>query len=863
MAGGSFDRDRLIRHNLERFLEPSGKSLSLWQAIYGIAPLVPLAMAFICGICVQYIGGLSPWPAVLLAGVAVVLFFLTFLFSCANQSRIVVGSISVVLLFFAGGMLRYAAFDTPGPDHLIRLVGQQRRLATLEGVILSQVYHDQRSDWAFARYFPTPPQSSFYLSLHAVQTPDGLIAASGTVRVQVGQIAEHLNAGDRVRLYCWLGPFSGAANPGQFDMRVSMHRRGVLLGASVVAADGVEILAHRQDGPMARLRERLTAYADGALFEEADYPDRSAALATALLLGQRSDLDPATYAAFQRTGLAHFISLSGMHVGILAGSLWAVSRFLGLPKPLRAVFCLVLLLGYGLVVPPRPPTVRAIFLACFFLTSVLFNRRIRPLNTLALSAMVLLAARPADVFSASWQLSFSTVLGILVLYDPICKRLLSWTVFKVVEVADTHVLERSAVQAALQGLYHMMRLLAVGLAAWLGGAGFLLYHFNSITPLASVWTVLAMPWVLGVLYAGYIKVALAPFFPTLSLVCAIVLDYCCRGLAYTVSVFAQLSWSEVLVGAVPIWAVAVGYLALYLIRFAPRPVTGRICLIAVLIFAAAGWKHARNDRDTLTMTCLSVGHGQAINVSFPDRTAWLIDAGSITHKDPGTRTVLPYLRYRGIGSLDAIVLTHGDMDHFNGLPEVVARMPSAAVFANASVFEKAQQSSSVSYLKQHLRQTHNALRPIEDLAALPGGVTVRMLWPDAETAQDSSLSDNDRSQVVWIEYAGRSLLLCGDVEPYAQNAIMRRWPTLKADVVVLPHHGSMTTLDKQFVAAFEPSVVIASCAAGRLGNAFVPTADSAVEAFYTPVDGAVTVTIKADGTLCAVGFKSQKTVHLN
>ena len=488
MAGRSYDRDRLIRHNLDRFLDPQHERSSAKEAFFWSAPLLLPAIAFIGGICIQAFLDLPVWAGVLMAMFAAIVLTSTVFISNHPSRLIVISSAATMTVFCAGGMLRYAAFALPEPTHLIRLVGTERRLATIEGVIISPIHHDDRTGWAFAPYFPTPPQSSFYLSVRSLETSSGSETASGLVRVQVAETARHLTQGDYVRLYSWLNAFDGAANPGQFDMRSYMHRRGVLLAASVPSADGVKVLAQGQDGWTAALRQRLKGYVSGALFEDADLPHESAALASALLLGERGDLDTKTYAAFKRTGLAHFISLSGMHVGILAGSLWGLRRLMGLPKPVRAAICLILLFSYGLVVPPRPPTVRAIFLACFFFSAVLINRRTRPLNTLALSAIVLLLVRPGDLFSASWQLSFSTVLGIILLYDPINQRLLSWTIFKAVEGLPTRWTEYGAAQWIFKCGDSFVRLLSVGIAAWLGGAGFLLYHFHGINPLAALWT---------------------------------------------------------------------------------------------------------------------------------------------------------------------------------------------------------------------------------------------------------------------------------------------------------------------------------------------------------------------------------------
>ncbi len=781
-------------------------------------------------------------------------FILSFFVYANARPSVVISFAAAVLCFVCAGMLRYAAFATPAPDHIVRLAGIERRLATLEGVIVSDIRHDTRSGWAFASYFPTPPQSSFYLSAQAIAAPDGLRKTTGLVRVQVAELARHLCQGDRVRLVCWLDGFDAAANPGQFDMQAYMHQQGVWLGASVPAADGVEVLARGQSGLMMTIRQRLTALAGGALLEDADYPADSAAMAAALLLGQRSDLDAATNAAFNRTGLTHIISLSGMHVALLAGSLWSVTLLFGLPKPLRAAICLALLLAYGLAVPPRGPTVRAIFLGCFFFSAVILNRQTRPLNTLALSAMVLLLVRPAELFSPSWQLSFSAVLGILVLYEPLYQRLMSWSVFKAVAVLPKTAIESRTAQWTLKAVDIFMRMMAVGLAAWLAGAGFLLYHFYALTPLSPLWTVLTAPPVTVLLYAGYLKIVLTPVFPTLGLLCGVVVDWCCRVFTAMTLLFAAVPLSELRTGTVGAGWVAVGYAALAAVRFAPRRIAlaALVCLIG--LFGLLGWTQGRSG-DALAATCLSVGHGQAVHVAFPDGTDWLIDAGSISQKDPGGRTVLPYLRYRGTAALDAVILTHGDMDHLNGLPEIVSGLPTRGVYANASVLEKAKTSSSASYLVQRLNAAGHRLAPVAKIP-LPKIADVRMLWPDDRTAADTAIDDNNKSQVIWIGFAGRSILLCGDVEQYAQDILMQRFADVTADVIVLPHHGSTVNLNPAFITHFQPRFVIASCAASRQPTAYTPPPDSGIAAFYTPIHGAVTAVISPDGKIMVNGHCS-------
>jgi competence protein ComEC len=105
-----------------------------------------------------------------------------------------------------------------------------------------------------------------------------------------------------------------------------------------------------------------------------------------------------------------------------------------------------------------------------------------------------------------------------------------------------------------------------------------------------------------------------------------------------------------------------------------------------------------------------------------------------------------------------------------------------------------------------------------------------------------------------LEYASRKILLCGDIEAHAQNLFCQAYPALNVDVLLLPHHGSTTNLDPQFIERLSPEIIIASCARRNLSNAYRPPADSDAQCFYTPTDGAVTVKIKADGAISAAGF---------
>ena len=287
-------------------------------------------------------------------------------------------------------------------------------------------------------------------------------------RVQILEPVAHVRPGNTVRVDCWLSHFSPPANPGQFDLQKHMHRRGVYLAASVPIAEGIEVV-NPSESLLPKTRSALYHLASDALLDETATDNTVRSLTSALLLGQRQDLSPRIMAAFRSTNLAHFISLSGMHVGILAGSLWWLIRITGLTKRPRAILCIALILLYAMIVPARAPTMRAVFISCFFFASVLFKRQASALNTLSLSALVLLFVHPYDLFAAGWQLSFLSILGILLFFPAMQYHFLTKFFYPVTAYLPKR----------LTGLRSFLRIiidwLAVGTSVWITIAPILLY----------------------------------------------------------------------------------------------------------------------------------------------------------------------------------------------------------------------------------------------------------------------------------------------------------------------------------------------------------------------------------------------------
>jgi len=835
---------------------------TLLTRLLATAPLFLLALGFMTGILAQHtlsgrFNGINAavflWPwSVLLGSCAVAVIVCSVRARGRPQPGVLAGGAS--LCFLALGAIRLIAFEMPQGHDIRHFVGDARALATVRGRVLTQP-HSQRQDWCFARFVFTDPPSLFYLNISAIETEHGWSDTSGTIRVHVAEPTPNLQVGSTIQMYCWLYRLAAPTNPGQFDLAGHLARRRVYLGASVPTRAGITVLD--QDAPSAldRVRNRLCEAAGQALLGERATDGAAEGLLEALLLGSRQNIDRQTYEAFRRTGLLHMISLSGLHLGILVGLVWTLCKAAGLLKPWRALVCIAATVVFLMVVPPRAPTIRAAVIVWTFCLAILLRRCANPLNTLCLAAIILLMLRPTQLFEPGWQLSFACVAGILALTDPledfIRDRTDRWLRR---EKGYPTLLVKTVARVGVWA----MRLFAMGIAAWLGGAGLLLYHFYTITPLTSLWTVLVFPLVTLILICGFLKIILFFLLPTLSHLLGYLTIAGANLLIRIVKILAIPDSNCILIGHVTLCVILLYYGLLLVARFLPtrRPaLTHAICIATSLALAGylGALKWQRTHRDHLCMTCLDVGHGQAIVVQLPGTKTLLFDAGSMHRRDIGARVVVPFLDYLGLDRLHAIAISHNDIDHINGIPEIVQRRRVDHIYASQASFSQANANSPPGVLAAYLEQRGHTIEQVPRLLQ-DAGATVETLWPLDESPEPVNLSDNDRSLVSKIQFAEASILLCSDIEELAQGQIIALYPGLTAEVVVAPHHGSTTTRSASFLPGLRPRVVLIS-GASRRGQTQVLISEGPEPAYFlTAQNGAISVCVENNGMVETVSY---------
>ncbi|MEJ2705352.1 MAG: ComEC family competence protein [Sedimentisphaerales bacterium] len=457
---------------------------NLHERIISTCPLVFVAVGLILGILIESKADLSLSLWFGLLALLALMAIISFCIPRFNTSGRYVTAYLALGCFVCLGAIRLTSYRQPEASDIRNLVTGERRLATIRGSIISEPRISKYPDWEFAQFEPTDPGSSFYLQVTGIETVNGWERATGAVRVQVGEPVLDLKVGDAIQAYCWLDRFKPPTNPGQFDTAAYLARRNVYIAVFVQSRAGITVLDHPPSGELAQLKVRIRQAATSALLSDMPEDESSRGLLQALLLGYRGEIGADTYLAFRKTGLLHLISLSGMHLGILVWLMWCLCKTVGFMKPTRAAICALAVAVFLLIVPPRAPTVRAAIIAWVFCASILLRRHSNPINTLSLAAIILLLIRPTELFEAGWQLSFASVLGIVLFTERIESFILEHGIDR---FRGQRTLKSQKFRLAGVTLGSLLaRLGAVGLAAWFGSAGILLYHFHTITPLASI-----------------------------------------------------------------------------------------------------------------------------------------------------------------------------------------------------------------------------------------------------------------------------------------------------------------------------------------------------------------------------------------
>ncbi|MFQ5496006.1 MAG: ComEC/Rec2 family competence protein, partial [Phycisphaerae bacterium] len=571
--------------------------------------------------------------------------------------------------------------------------------------------------------------------------------------------------------------------------------------------------------------------------------DERAGLLDAIVLGHRSRLGRGLNEIFIRAGCAHFVAVSGLHLAIPMSFVWWLGRRLTLSKSRCAWFMLAVVWAYATIAEPRPPILRAAIVATLYCISLILRRPGTGLSWLSVAAVVVVAVRPQSVFGAGFQLSFSAVLGIMFLTPALgefagaVRRMTAQLGRRPLEEWQRRLIDSVGRQS--DGWPHLLwrlkrtgrRLivfpLLVSAGAWLASLPIVWVHFQQLHLWSAVGTLVIFPFVYGVVLLGFLKILLALVVPGMAFLAGVPLVVLQGWLVSIAELMGRAPGTTWEVPPMPWRLVPAWYLFLLLFawrfrrrrrpigeesddrttvsRPASRWATAGPCgALVLLLTLSTGWWWPAAERGRLVATVLSVGAGSVTVLEMPDGKTVLFDAGGSRSYDVGSHVIVPYLRHRGIRSVDRVYLSHPNLDHFSGLPALLDDVDVGPVVVNPCFRPRCPPGSPARHLLDLLGDLNHPVEVLDPAARewTLGGARWDRLWPPV--GLDASFTTNEASTVLRLTYAGRSILLTGDIEERAQRVLLAsasvdQEASLRADVLVLPHHGAVEVNTAAFV----------------------------------------------------------------
>ncbi|MDY6914333.1 MAG: ComEC/Rec2 family competence protein, partial [Planctomycetota bacterium] len=775
------------------------------------APLMPVAAAVACGIAS---GRFAPLPTgfYVVCGIAAMV-AAVLAFRRPHLQLATAGAIIAAAGALAAVHVRLAYFAA-AENHVVTYTDESPMPASLRGRIVTAPQVIEADD---VMGYHRQPHTSFILQAGGVRTtPRGgpaWVNVCGLVRVRVDEPAWKLQAGQQVELVGWMGRFRGPANPGQYDFAAAARNSGVLVRMNVPAADGAIILAGADQSPLAKAYWHVRATARQHLAGCGDVS--SGRLVNALVLGERHSALRTLSRTMVRAGIAHFLSISGLHLGVFLGFVYLLLRVTTLSPRRSAAAVLIVLAAYMLLAEPRAPLLRSAVMAAALCLAVIFQRRHSALNALAAAAILLLAIDPMRLFSAGFQLSFAIVIGLILLHRPVRNRLFGrW-------LRRRGLVVFRGEQRLGRWLYftagdRLMDLITMLLTCYLVAAPLVAYHFGLFSPYGPLLSFLLFPLILAVLVPGYISIALAWPMPNLSAAIGRLAGGAAEKLTGTVESLQDLPALSLELRPVGFWWVGLCYLVLGIVVIHRRCRLGRALAVVALAGLVAATVHTQRRSAApaaAELNVLAVGAGQCAVLRTPAGATYLFDAGTRSGYDAGRQVLKPFLRAMRLPGPREAFISHANTDHYNMLPGMVGLAGPGRVYLND--YFPGPERGGPSY--------HTACRFMQILAerkvqivrlqagmrlSLDERTEVEVLWPPAEIRDD--LTVNDTSLVLRICCDGESVLLTGDLDDVGQAELTKRGGRIRADVLVAPHHGGWERTLPEFVRAVGAETIIVS-----------------------------------------------------
>lgn len=626
-------------------------------------------------------------------------------------------------------------------------------------------------------------------------------------------------------------------NPGQFNRRI--YESGKKIDFYLENPTVLEVKEQRSG-----VREVVEIWKTEMMNRcEKIYPDEEAGILEAMLFGEKRKLSGDIKELYQAAGISHVLVISGLHISLLALAVAGVLRRLGFPMPVWVILSVGVLAGYGILIGQPTTAVRALLMFFVLQGARLLGRSYDLLSALAFAGILMLLDNPDLILDGGCRLSFCAVIGV------------GWYVseknkiFRSIGEKEKRKNRGKGGKGSSAGA--ILENIRAGWYLWLFTLPVMLDTFYQVSVVGILWNLVAIPLLPVIIASGGLGVVLAGW----NIFLGSLAGSPAYGMLQLYQEIGNISeklpvgmWTP---GQPPKPVIAGYYLVIFLLVLVEKQLIKRekrwkirkifpgmeLCSMLLLLLLMA---HPWQQREKITF--LDVGQGDASLLQSGGQTL-LLDGGSTSQKNVGTYVILPYIKQQGISCLEAVVLTHTDQDHINGVTEVLEEGKKGWLTVKNLMYpywmEGTEQGKQLKKLAEEAGASCRKIRAGDRLTI--GKAEAVVLYPKE---QEKIAEPNAGSLVLFWKWEGVRAMFTGDLPEEKERELLQNLPA--CEILQVGHHGSATSTCREFLEQVQPSLAVISCAMkNRYGHPSPDTVDrlkkTGCEIRYTMKSGAITI----------------------
>ncbi len=532
-----------------------------------------------------------------------------------------------------------------------------------------------------------------------------------------------------------------------------------------------------------------------------------------VILGDVKYLDKDYYKNIQRTGLAHIFAVSGSHIVIIYASFFRLFSFLGLKRKTAWLLAWILLWIYGLIIGFPVTVLRSLLTFNFLFGSEILFRKYNSVNSLVISAFILLIINPYYLFDVGFQLSYMAALCLLVNNRIIKKNRYKNNNDKS-ELNEKNKKSFSDIFINIKNkiydnlwLYVLIQVFTLPILS---------YYFNYISVIGIVFNLLIVPLFDKIIIFAFLIIPISLISPYTSILPLKLLDHVLDAVNYIINVGSRLDITGLEISSMNVLSSIYYYLFLATILYFlinKKLQYKSFIFLALSVFYLIDFFIVPLKFSGLNINIIDVGQGLFLNINYEGYNL-IFDVGS-NSKDIGKYVAVPYLTKHGRKKIDAVFISHFHEDHYSGLSEVLENCSVKNIYAshssnenlidrNYTILSTNQAFSIVD--RYSIYNLFTAIKTIEKRAYnIKNNLNIKVLWPDKGY---SSKNENNMSNVYLLQLGNVKILIAGDIEKEVEEIILDR--LVDVDIVIVPHHGSNSSSTQDFVNRIKPELAIFS-----------------------------------------------------